>query len=137
MSLDPISSALDFGGKLLDKFIPDQAAKQAAKLELIKMQQSGELARLASETKLAEGQMDINKIEAASASLFVSGWRPAVGWVCVLGLFYTFFLQPILVSVMDTPPPSLEMGDLLTLLLGMLGLGGLRTAEKIKGVAAK
>ena len=104
-----------------------------AKFELFKLQQSGELAELA-------GQMEINKVEAANASVFVSGWRPFVGWVCGGGLVYTFIGQPLLSwasLIWNFPiPPNLDMGTLITLLGGLLGLGGMRTAEKIKGVAA-
>ncbi len=90
---------------------------------------------LAAETKLAEGQLEINKVEAASPNLFVSGWRPGVGWVCCLALVYQFFLRPALVTF-GKPAPDLPMGDLITILLGLLGLGTLRTVEKIKKVAA-
>jgi hypothetical protein len=141
MAHDPITAALDFGGKLLDKFVADPKQKDEAKLKLLEMAQNGDLARLTAETDLAKGQLQINAEEAKSASLFVSGWRPAVGWVCVLGLTYTFFLRPLLewyaVSHGMASVPVLDMGDLITLLLGMLGLGSLRTAEKIKGVASR
>src|SRR5690348_13208365 len=121
-------------GKVLDRIIPDKGAAAEAKLKLLELQQSGELARLASETELAKGQLEINKVEAASSSLFVSGWRPGVGWICALALAYQFFIRPALITF-GKPAPDLAMGDLLTILLGLLGLGGLRTAEKIKGVA--
>lgn len=141
MALDPITVALEIGSKVIDKLWPDPAQRDAAKLELLKMQQSGELAELTASVELAKGQLAVNRAEAQSSSVFVSGWRPAVGWVCVLGLLYTFLIRPMLAwssGFADTPvpvPPPLDMADLLTLLLGMLGLGGLRTAEKIKGVA--
>ena len=88
MSLDPVSALLDIGGKVLDRVFPDPAQQAAAKLELMKLQQSGELAQLA-------GQMDINKIEAASSSIFVSGWRPAIGWVCGAGFAVQFVVGPL------------------------------------------
>lgn len=141
MALDPITVALDIGSKVIDRLWPDPVQRDAAKLELLRMQQNGELAQMAAETELAKGQLAVNAEEAKSSSVFVSGWRPAVGWVCVVGLLYTFLLRPMLAwasGFAATPvplPPPLDMGDLLTLLLGMLGLGGLRTAEKIKGVA--
>jgi len=141
MAHDPLTALLDVGSKLIDKFLPDAGAKDAAKLELLKMHQSGELAILAAETQLATAQIATNTAEANNSNLFVSGWRPGVGWVCVAGLAFNFIVQPMLVwlsSINTWPvPPQLDIGDLLTLLLGMLGLGGLRTAEKIKGVAAK
>ena len=74
MSLDPISAALDLGNTLISRIFPDPAQADAAKLELLKLQQSGDLAQMTAQT-------DINKVEAANTSLFVSGWRPAIGWV--------------------------------------------------------
>lgn len=133
MNLDPVTALLDIGGKVIDRIWPDPVAAANAKFELFKLQQSGELAEMA-------GQMEINKVEAANASVFVSGWRPFVGWVCGGGLVYTFIGQPLLSwasLIWNFPiPPNLDMGTLITLLGGLLGLGGMRTAEKIKGVAA-
>jgi hypothetical protein len=134
MALDPVTAVLDIGGKLIDKFFPDPAQKQAAQLQLFQLQQSGELAVMANDTALAKQQNDINAIEAASPSLFVSGWRPFIGWTCGLGLAYQFLVYPILVAVVPKIV-QLDMGTLLTLLGGMLGLGVLRTQEKLKGVA--
>lgn len=126
---------------IIDKIFPDANKAAEAKLELFKLQQQGEFKALEAELQLALGQIDINKTEATSASLFVSGWRPAVGWVCVFGLTYTFICQPLLAwgsNIYAIPvPPDLDMGTLLTLLGGMLGLGGLRTVEKINKVANK
>ncbi|HEY4031990.1 MAG TPA: 3TM-type holin [Caulobacteraceae bacterium] len=141
MSFDPITAAMDLGGKLIDRLIPDPAQKQAAALELLKLQQSGELAQLTADTDLAKGQLGVNQAEAANANAFVSGWRPAVGWVCVMGLFYVFVFKPVAspwaAKFMGMPLEALDMGTLGTLLFGMLGLGGMRTVEKINGVAAK
>lgn len=124
---------------LLEKLLPDPKAAADAKLRLLELAQQGELAQLDADMKTALGQMDVNKAEAQSGSVFIGGWRPAVGWVCVIGLAYQFLLWPILGWVSGiqhwTLPPELDFGSLLTLLGGMLGLGGLRTAEKIKGVA--
>jgi hypothetical protein len=136
-------SFLDFlptVAKIIDKIIPDPAAKAAAQLELAKMQQSGELAQLAADTKLVEGQLEINKIEAASSNLFVSGWRPFIGWVCGLALTYQFLIRPIVGAILQTTThpvvfPTLEMGTLMTLLGTMLGFGAMRTTEKLQGVA--
>lgn len=132
MSLDPISAALDVGGKLIDRFWPDPATKDTAKLELFKSQQSGELAVMVNETALAKLQTDINIVEAASPNLFVSGWRPFIGWVCGSGLAYQFLIYPILIAFIPKIIP-LDMGTLLTLLVGMLGLGAMRTTEKLQG----
>ncbi len=85
--------------------------------------------------KSDQSQLEVNKAEAANENLFVSGWRPACGWVCVIALAYTFVLGPIandiLVHFGLQLLPSLNIGDLNTILFGMLGLGGLRTVEKI------
>lgn len=121
-------------GKVIDKIWPDPIERAKAQLELAKLEQSGALAEMVAQT-------DINKVEAANASVFVSGWRPAVGWTCVGGLVYTFVAWPLITwssTIWQFPvPPTLDMGTLITLLGGMLGLGGLRTYEKINGVAAK
>lgn len=131
MSLDPITAALDLGGKLIDRLFPDPLKRDEAKLELLKLQQTGQLSEMA-------GQLDINKTEAASPVWFVAGWRPYIGWICGTGLAYQFIFMPIFngvatMSSMTAGFPSLDMGTLLTLLLGMLGLGGMRTYEKITG----
>lgn len=130
---------LDVGMRVLDRVLPDPAAKAAAQLEMMKLAQAGEFRELDAELQRAQMQADINKVEAGSDSLFKSGWRPAVGWVCVLALFANYIGLPVLAWVGAAqgwpPPPDLDLGDLLTLLLGLLGLGGLRTVEKLKGKA--
>lgn len=130
---------LNIGMKVLDRVLPDKAAREAAQLELLKLQQAGDFKELDAEIQVQIAQIDVNKEEAKNANPFVSGWRPAVGWVCVIGLLYTFLLQPIgsWVSGMYGGPvaPLIDMGNLLILLGGMLGLGGLRSFEKVKGVA--
>jgi hypothetical protein len=139
--LTGFGALFDFGSKLLDKFVADPQAKAQAQLELVRLHQTGELAKLASETQLAQGQIDINKIEAASDSLFKGGWRPSVGWACSGGLTYQILLRPIGGWIMlnaagwQSLPPSLEMDTLLTLLFALLGLGAYRTREKLAGVA--
>lgn len=123
---------------LLDRIIPDPQKAAEAKLEMLKMAQAGEFKEIDSQVQLALGQMKINEEEAKSESLFKSGWRPAVGWTCVGGLFYQVLVRPLLgwvaVNVWGwSLPPSLEMDTLGTLLFGMLGLGAYRTVEKVKG----
>ena len=130
-----IGAVADFAGKLVDKFVPDPQAKAAAELELARMKQTGELAALAASTDLAKGQMAINAVEAASPSLFVSGWRPASGWVCVAALAYEFLVRPIGSYFAGTTLPDLDANDLYALLFGLLGIGTMRTWEKTKGVA--
>lgn len=126
----------------IGRAIPDPQAQAQAKLEVLKMQQSGDLAALDAELRLALAQIDVNKTEAGSESLFKSGWRPSVGWACVLGLLYEFIVRPLLpwlVNVLgvDGVPalPQLDGDTLFGLLVGLLGIGTLRTVEKVKGKA--
>ena len=135
MALDPVSALLDIGGKVFDRVFPDPAQAAAAKLELMKLQQNGELTQIT-------GQMEINKLEATNPSIFVSGWRPAIGWICGAGFAVQFVVGPLAEwgSALYGHPvkfPQMDTGTMMPLLLGMLGLGGMRTAEKIQGVAAK
>lgn len=123
--------------QILDKVLPDPQAAADAKLKMLELAQKGELAQLTAETQLAQGQIDINKVEAGSDSLFKSGWRPAAGWTCVGGLAYQIVLRPILGWAATnhwgwSMPPSLEMDTLMTLLFGLLGLGAYRTFEKTR-----
>ncbi len=122
---------------LLDKFIPD--ADEKAKL-------AHEIATMAEKHahEAAMAQVEVNKAEAAHRSTFVAGWRPFIGWVCGFALAYHFIVVPMLTfglvtfNVTGLHPsdlPKFEMDSLMTVLLGMLGLGGLRTFEKTKGVA--
>ena len=132
-----IGGLLDAGLRILDKVIPDPAAKAQAQLELLKLQQAGEFKALEADLQLALAQTEINKVEAASPDLFKSGWRPGAGWICVLGLAYQFLAQPLAAwasAVNGWPvPPVLQLGDLYGLLFGMLGLGAYRSVERVKG----
>jgi hypothetical protein len=110
---------------LLDKFIEDKDAKNALAHEIATLAE-----KQAHESALA--QLEVNKVEAAHKSLFVSGWRPAVGWSCCFALVYSTILAPIL-SIWFTVPP-VDSSLLTTVLMGMLGLGAMRSAEKVKGV---
>lgn len=118
---------------ILDKLIPDAGARDKAKAE-------AEAALLAALAKADADQLAVNKAEAESGNWFASSWRPAVGWVCVLALGYQYLLRPIApwcISVLglSVPPlPPLD-GTLFELVCAMLGFGGLRTFEKLKGVA--
>ena len=119
---------------LLDKFVEDK--DQKAKL-------AHELATMADThaQQLALAQVQVNLAEAQSGSVFKGGWRPFVGWVCGIALLYHFILTPcilfgVALSGIDIPQlPAFDMSSLLTVLMGMLGLGGLRTFEKTKGVS--
>ena len=125
-----LDAILGIGGKLIDKLIPDPAAQDAARLELLKLQQSGELAAMTAQT-------EINKAEASNPSVFVSGWRPAIGWVCALAMAYQYLARPFMTAFLPALSfPGLD-DNLWQLMMGMLGLGGLRTFEKTQGVASK
>ena len=110
---------------LLDKFIEDKDAKNALAHEISTMAE-----RHAQE--LAKGQLEVNKVEAAHKNMFVAGWRPAIGWICGFALMYSTILSPIL-GIWYTVPP-VDSSLLTTVLMGMLGLGAMRTVEKTKGV---
>lgn len=134
MPFDPITAVSGVVSQIIDRVWPDPNIAAQAKAELAKMQVNGEFQNVVA-------QLEINKAEASNPSLFVSGWRPFVGWVCGLGLVYSFIAQPLLswgsINFHFNVPPSLDLGTLLTILGGLLGLGGLRTVEKINNVAAK
>jgi len=134
MSLDPVTAGIDLVTTFVGKFVKDKDLAAKLMADANSQEMAGEIsARL--------GQIEVNKIEAASGSLFIGGWRPAVGWVCVSALAYQFVLSPLFRFValvtMDTPPafPVLDSSQLTPILIGMLGLGGLRTYEKINKVA--
>ena len=118
---------------ILDKFVEDKDQKAKLAHELATMAD-----RLAHEQNLA--QIQVNREEASSGSLFKGGWRPCIGWICGIAFGYHFVLQPVIVFIvvligMDIPElPSFDMGTLLTVLGGMLGIGGLRSYEKSKGL---
>jgi|TARA_R110001592_G_scaffold194117_1_gene441543 hypothetical protein len=118
---------------LLDKFIEDKDQKNALAHQIATMSE-----RHAQE--LAKGQLEVNKVEAASNSLFVSGWRPAVGWVCVLGMAGNFIVIPVAnftLALFDSTVtiPLIDTATMMPVLMGMLGLGAMRSAEKIKKVS--
>jgi len=127
-------------GDVLDKVLPDATAAADAKLKLVEIAQRGELAQLDAEKSLALGQLAVNQVEAANPSVFVSGWRPFIGWICGLAFGYKFVFGPVAAFILTaygnpTVVPPLEFGEMLPVLLGMLGIAGLRSFEKVKGVA--
>ena len=120
---------------LLDKFVEDKDQKNALAHEIATMSE-----KYAQENALA--QMAVNKVEASSSSLFVSGWRPATGWCCVFAMAGNFIVTPFAnfalgLAGMDIAIPLVPLDTMMPVLLGMLGLGGLRTLEKTKGVHRK
>lgn len=133
-----IGGIIEAGLKIIERVIPDQQAKQAAQLELLKLHQAGEFKQVEADLQVMLGQIEVNKVEAAQDS-FRGGWRPAVGWTCVGGLAYTYIAQPLLAWLSKAQgwqvPPTLDIFDLMILLGGMLGFGGMRSFERIKGKA--
>jgi hypothetical protein len=120
-------------GTLVDRLIPDKAAAQRAKDDM-----EAALVKAGNEAALA--QVEVNKIEAAHSSVFVAGWRPSIGWVCAAGLAWAFVLAPIaswalVVLGIKAELPAIQFDYLFELVLAMLGIGGLRTFEKLRGVA--
>ena len=114
--------------KILDKFVVDKDLKLKLQHELNQELHKANIA-----------QLEVNKVEAAHRNVFVAGWRPFTGWVCASALAYHFIIEPIVVfglALYDVQLilPQFDMASLLTVLMGMLGLGGLRTFEKSKGL---
>ena len=131
--LDLLGKLVDPVSNILDKVVEDkdQKAKLAHEIATMAERHAQELAR---------GQIEINKEEAKSRNIFIAGWRPFVGWTCGLALFWHFLGLPVTLFVtgwfnLQHPPlPEFDMQSLMTVLLGMLGLGGMRTFEKFKGI---
>lgn len=118
---------------LLDKIIPDPTEK--ARL-------AHEIATLAERQahEIAKSQIEVNRTEAASSSMFVAGWRPAVGWICAAGLGFNFICVPLgnfalSISGSVIAIPALDVSEMMPVLMGMLGLGAFRTFEKTRGVS--
>ena len=117
---------------LLDKFIEDKDKKNAIAFELSTMAERHA-------TELAKAQLEVNKTEAAHKNLFVAGWRPAVGWTCCLAMASNFLVIPMAnfaLALADSAVsiPLIELSTMMPVLMGMLGLGAMRTVEKSKGV---
>ena len=147
MALDPITAGFELGGKLIDRFMPNKAEAEMAKLELAKMAMGGELTKLIEGSKLtmahldqdariAEAQAAINKADAESGNWIQTNWRPMFGWVCVAAFAWAYVVGPILHFILTTSGvacslPETEMEVLLPALFGLLGFGAYRTYEKV------
>lgn len=131
--MDPLTSIFDLGKSVIERIWPDanKRAEEMRKLEELK--QKGDLAHLDAHVKLLVGQLEINKQEAAHKSIFVAGWRPFIGWVCGVGLAYNVILAQVLDIWFEVPEVQTDL--LYPVLMGMLGLGGMRSFEKLKGVS--
>lgn len=140
MSLIPFEDLATSVINLIPQYFPTEQSKEEAKFAIIKAQQDVAEKAAEAEQQMAQAQSDVNKVEAANANGFTSGWRPYIGWICGTALGYHFILQPLLAfgfsaALHPVMLPDFDMTDLNTILLGMLGLGSLRTFEKVRGVA--
>ena len=128
MDITGLGAVSDLANTVIGKIWPDKSA--------------AEQQQLAAAVMVVQGQLDINKAEAANPSVFVSGWRPFIGWVCGFACAWNWIGLPIVATALkfyqvDVPVSPANLTEMLPVLMGMLGLGGLRTIEKIKGVAAQ
>lgn len=120
---------------IADKFWPDKTELEKATISL-------QLQELMNSYNLSKGQIDVNAVEAASTNWWVAGWRPFIGWICGTGFLYQFMFMPILNGILMAqfgiaPFVALDSSSLMSLTVGLLGLGGLRTFEKYSGSEAK
>jgi hypothetical protein len=160
MAFDPLSAALELGVMAIDKIWPDPTKAAEEKRKLQELYQKGNLAELNAHVQLMLGQIQVNTVEAAHKSLFVAGWRPAVGWTCAISLALAFIPKAIVITILWAaqsymmldqcvvpacdiatfilPPfPDLGTTDLLGLLGGMLGIGVMRSIDKKNGTATQ
>ena len=149
MSFDPVSAAFDVGKTIIEKIWPDPVKQSEELRKLEELRQTGDLARLNAHVQILTGQMGINVKEAEHKSIFVAGWRPFIGWVGGFALAYQFLFYPILLwlwaialLIFDIPagfePPALPVADdLYSIILGMLGIGAMRSYDKKNGTATQ
>jgi hypothetical protein len=126
MALDPLTAVADLAGTVINKIWPDKSEQEKQ--------------QLAAAVMMIQSQLDINKVEAAHPSLFVSGWRPAIGWVCGAGCAWNWVLLPVAKIILPmagyvVAVSPADLTEMMPLLFGLLGLGGLRTVEKLNGKA--
>jgi hypothetical protein len=130
-----VTTLLPLLGGVIDKVIPDRAAAEKAKLEM-------QAKLLDAATTGALAQIEVNRTEAGHQSVFVAGWRPAIGWICAAALAYSYMIVPLVgftLTLMGQPVPRWPVldGNLWELMFGMLGLGALRSSDKAQERAAK
>jgi len=136
MSLDPITALFNIGESVIEKIWPDETKRAEEVRKLKELEQNGDLAKLEAHVKLLTGQLEINKIEANHKSIFIAGWRPFCGWVGGFGLAYISIVEPIARFVAQVgfnyqgDFPEINTDITLQVLLGMLGLGVMRSADK-------
>lgn len=126
MDLTGVGAVADLAGTVIEKIWPDKTEQEKQ--------------QLAAAVSLVQGQMEVNRVEAQHPSLFVAGWRPAIGWVCALALCYHFDIRPVIECVavaLGNPLPKMPGidGNLWELMFGLLGMAGLRSFDKLRGLA--
>ncbi|MDH5626446.1 MAG: holin family protein [Nitrospira sp.] len=145
MAFDPVTAIFGVAEKVLERVWPDPALKAEALQKMAELKQSGELAFLNADLALMTGQIETNKLEVQHGGMFKGGWRPFIGWVCGLAFAYKFLVQPFIVLTVQgiahftgAEPfpldllPVLDWSELSVVLMGMLGLGTMRSYEKRK-----
>lgn len=121
---------------IVNKVIPDPQAQAQIALQMAQLQQTADFKQIDAQLAEIQSQTDTNKAEATNSSVFVAGWRPFIGWICGSGLAYQYLVNPSLSWLSELRhwpvPPQLDLGTLITLLMGMLGLGATHAYETIK-----
>lgn len=135
MSITGIGEIANFATDLVNKFWPDKTQAEKDQLAL-------QVQQMTIAANLTQGQIDVNKAEASNQSIFVAGWRPFVGWVCGAAFGWTFVIGPLLSFTLSAfkisvALPQLDLSQLSPVLMGMLGLGVMRTVEKVNGLKMK
>ena len=138
MSLDPLTAAFDLGKIAIEKIWPDPVKRAQEVLKLETLKQTGDIETLNARVKLMLGQISINLKEAEHKSLFVAGWRPAVGWMCVSVMAFNYLgvylMEYLAIYYEIATPVRMDMSELWPVLLGMLGVGSMRSFDKRNGV---
>lgn len=119
-------------GQTVRQVLPNPQAQAEFDLKIMELAERAEQR----ENELMLGQIQVNQTEAQHSNIFVAGWRPFVGWASGLSVAYIFLVRPLLTQIFGVPMPDLEIVELMMLLGAMLGMGGMRTAEKFRGLAS-
>ena len=134
-----IGPVFDVISKTIDRIWPDATEAAKVKLEMFKMQQAGEFKEIDTDLQLMLGQLEVNKAEASSGNWYAASWRPTIGYICCAALAGQFIAHPLVMwyvayEHLNISIPAFDFAPLMTIVLSLLGVGGLRTIEKIKGV---